>query len=370
MIQNDNHVLINDDEISTTKDTCYKIDYDVVSELVKHGADTNLAERSGKTPLDLAVLIQNDKLVDVLLKAGTKASKTYYACFEELITTIRQSPIFNIERINEIAMKYIMKKQNVENIYSNSILILKMTSYMLNHQLTLHTSLYPNMWDIHNHRNILTMLNILNIGNDFIPLAKLDPEIIRKNVSGHLVLNDTLEMERRVLVKEQELLIRIDNSIRNMQEEMRDIQNSGTTTINKFRFDELEDMIRELTTARTTGANNIRDIETRIVNAERLKNNVDNSANSARILTGIKQKGNSHDVCSVYYTFFKQINDFYFNNRVVPTLQELMALYPDDTTFIEKLRKNKFRILSLLSPFQGKNFSEFKSSLRAKFLIN
>ena len=37
----------------------------------------------------------------------------------------------------------------------------------------------------------------------------------------------------------------------------------------------------------------------------------------------------------------RSLDDFYFNNRVVPTLQELMVLYPDDNTFIEKLRKNK-----------------------------
>jgi hypothetical protein len=47
----------------------------------------------------------------------------------------------------------------------------------------------------------------------------------------------------------------------------------------------------------------------------------------------------------------RSLDDFYFNNRVVPTLQELMVLYPDDNTFIEKLRKNKFRILSL--PVRG-----------------
>ena len=47
----------------------------------------------------------------------------------------------------------------------------------------------------------------------------------------------------------------------------------------------------------------------------------------------------------------RSLDDFYFNNRVVPTLQELMVLYPDDTTFLEKLRKNKFRILSL--PVRG-----------------
>jgi hypothetical protein len=167
------------------------------------------------------------------------------------------------------------------------------------------------------------MLNILNIGNDFIPLAKLDPEIIRKNVSGHLVLNDTLEMERRVLVKEQELLIRLDNSIRNMQEEMRDIQNSGTTTMNKFRFDELEDMIRELTTARTIGVNNIRDIETRINNAESLKKKVDNRTDSAIILTSMKQKGNSKSICSVYDTFFKQINPSNNNFNEYTTYLEL-----------------------------------------------
>ena len=307
---NDNteHRLMNGNEISTTKDTCYVIDDDVVPELIKHGADINSAERSGRTPLDLAVFIQNDNLVDVLLKAGAKSSKAYYACFKELITVIQEAPIFNIERINEIAMKDIMKKQNVENIYSNSILILKMTSYMLIHQLTLHTSIYPNMWDIHNHRNILAMLNILNIGNDFIPLAKLNPDIISKNVSGHLVLNDTLDMERRTLVKEQDVLIRLDNSIRNMQEEITYMKTSGTITMNKFRFDELEDMIQELTIARTRSIDKIKEIETRIKHAENLKGMHNNSVNSQRILTDMKQKGNSQSLCSVYDTLFKQIN--------------------------------------------------------------
>jgi hypothetical protein len=74
-----------------------------------------------------------------------------------------------------------------------------------------------------------------------------------------------------------------------------------------------------------------------------------------KLMQEIETKKND-EVEHIRGTFFtdtvkRSLDDFYLTKKKVPTVQDLMDLYPDDLSFLEKVRKYKFRILSL--PIRG-----------------
>lgn len=306
--------LINFDDSTTdiTKDMCYDIDEDVIANLLVGGADPNVPEKTGKTPLFMAVFLQNDKIVEALLRSGAKVvyngTSTYNFCFQQLLNMIDYSPVLNIDEINKKVEDYLLEKTHTSSVFSNSKLILKMTMYMLDHQITSNASVYPNMWTRKNHLEILNLIGLKDVSYDLVPLARVDENIIYDNVRGYTTLTDTIDQYNIKLSNDRDIMIRLRNSIQNMELELKELNGSSTS-----RSSELEQLIKDLQDHIKQVNHSIRSSVKKIQQLVTTKETIDNKNAARPVVTAIKESGTLHerlggtsrDVCSIYEVFFK-----------------------------------------------------------------
>jgi ankyrin repeat protein len=313
----DTHRLINYDSINFNNDMCYSIDEDIIGELLSAGADPNTIARSGETPLSLAVTIQNEGIIDTLLRSGSKISGSkdvYTMCFNQLLNLIESSPILEIDDIETRVSNHHRKVSGMKSMFTNSKLIMGMTSYMFIHQLTLITNTYPNMWTREGQTNILSMLNLINVDKDFIPLAKMDPSLIDENLKGYSTLNELIDEYTSKLIENREIYIRIENSIKNLRKELTEL-----STNESYRRSEIDALIKELNAQNKNINLRIRDLMRKIRDIRTTKNTTSNnsavnktrlaiqgSSNLHRFITSIS-KTKTRDVCNVYDVFFNKI---------------------------------------------------------------
>jgi len=216
---NNEQKAINYESPDRNADKYYKSNDDMIGLLLSYGADPNIIEKSGFTPLFYAVKQKNIVLVDSLLRSGSKMTLTndpskniYLHAWKDLMQVINSSPYNNITSINDNLKKHVLQKTNKSVIYSNSDLILPIAMYLFNHQLTVNTLMNPNMWN-----NTLTesLLNIvgLDIENRLnLPLNNVNNPTEHKN---NTELIDRLYNE---INKKQEVLSRLRNSLNNLNE--------------------------------------------------------------------------------------------------------------------------------------------------------
>lgn len=312
--------LIDFDSVDNTDDMCYSIDEDVVADLLKAGADPNIPERTGETPLSFAVLLQNPGVVELLLRGGAKVifdkmgvrKNIYEFCFNQLLNAVEASPVMNVDELNTRVEQHLNQKTGMRNMFGNSKIILKMAAYLLDHQLTINANTYPNLWNKQQQDKINNLISLSGVPRDLIPLAKVDRSIIQETLEGYATMNQTLDDLRFRLTDEREISLRLDNSIRNLQAELRTLSRDDL-----LRRSEIDQLIIELTTQKTqidAGISSlVKQINDLTKAISRVKNNravntttqqIRASGTMHKLLTVNKR---SRDVTNIYDIFFDKI---------------------------------------------------------------
>jgi ankyrin repeat protein len=312
--------LIDFDSMVSTNDMCFDIDEDIASLLLSKGADQNIVDRSGMTPLWFAVYLQNERIIGTLLKAGSRViqgnKNIYESVYNQLIISIKGSPLMNISEINQRVDDHLKKKTSITRLFSNSHLILQITSYLFSHQLTTNASYYPNLWSRESQQKIISMIQSDQLlQQDLVPLAKVNPEIISENIKGFMVINQTIDSYKKQLTDERDVLIRIDHSIRDIKNEKNIL--SSNLIQNDFRIKEIDTMLNELLDQKSVITKNVKNIMNRIRSLIDGKNNVDNKNESDQIIDAMSKSNKIHSivraqkknryVCDIYETFFRKI---------------------------------------------------------------
>lgn len=310
----DTHRMINYDSVDISNDVCYNINEDIIGDLLSAGAGPNILARSGETPLSLAIIIQNENIIDTLLRSGAKVSNSYNMCFNQLLGLIESSPIMEIDDIDYRVRDHLRKISGMRSVFANSKFIIKMTAYMFVHQLTLISNTYPNMWTREGQTNILSMLDLINVDRDFIPLAKVDLSLIDENLQGYSTLNDLTNEYNSKLIEARETYIRIDNSINNLNKEEMTLSANDA-----YRQSEITTLVEELKKQRDYVNSQINDLVQKI-DSIRLDKVAASNVTSINITkTAIQGSSNLHsliktisrtknrDVCNVYDVFFNKI---------------------------------------------------------------
>jgi hypothetical protein len=314
----DQNRLIDFDSVDPGNDVCYAIDQDVVGELLRGAADPNIVERSGKTPLGMAVYLQNETVIETLLRSGAKVifdnKNIYRASYRELLNMIERAPFSNIQEINQRVEGYLLKKTGISTIFTNSKLILGMALYLLDHQMTSNASNYPNMWNREQHLKILSMLGLNPVNYDLIPLAQIDPDIIRQNIKGYMTYNDTINEYRKRLTDARERYLRLNNSKNNMEAEQKELQ-----SINNYRTQELAQLLVEINEQINIIERDIQDMVAKITDLTKKKQTVDQDAaraaqdvnqsikNSNAMYRLLDVNKKASNICNIYDVFFNQI---------------------------------------------------------------
>lgn len=311
----------NFDQKELMTEMCYNVENDIISDLLSKGADPNIMALSGETPLMLAVIIKNEEIVQTLLYSGAKVKddtkyNLYDFLYNMLIDSMSTSPIMTIQEKEDKVNNHISQITDIDHKFPNNHLILKMASYMFSHQLTLYANTYPNMWSYKTHQQILDILNLTNINKDLIPLAKINPNIIEENIRGFSALNDTLLQHNHDLTNLREKILRIDNSINNLNLELTNLK-----SLDRLRKAEIDGVLRDLVEERNIISINMNNIikkirllnkgkhliQRNVKNAADITNkNIQRSTNLYSLVKAIAGK-KSHDVCNIYDVFFTRI---------------------------------------------------------------
>lgn len=311
---NSNHYRIIDYEsVGNANDICYDMDEMAMAELIKYGARVNEKEKSGNTALSLAVFLQNENIIEMLLKSGASVVYTnngsnrniYEFCFIQLLNCINSSPALNLKDNEERVKDHLMEKLDGKILPRNHHIILRMAIYMFDHQLTCITGTYPNMWDRDNYKKILGIVQLKDARMDLLPISKIDNEVVTQSIVGYLSYNETLENYRNDLMKEREYYIRLNNSIKNMTIELAELNTDPTK--NKNRIEELKTMIADIKTEFAKTDTKIKEMMKSIKKLNKLDFRKDD--NVTKMVNAIKHFNKTDkNVCKIYEMFFESIN--------------------------------------------------------------
>ncbi len=310
--------LIDFESIDTNNDICYDVNEDAISELLKAGADANAPDRTGETPLSFACYLQNENIVQILLRSGaiviSKKKNIYESSFDNLLNSIDSSPGLNLDEINQRLGDTLINITKTKKIFNNSKLIIGMCNYLFNHQITSNISTYPNMWTREQHSQILSLLTLNRVDRDLIPLAKIDPLILKENIQGYVTYNDTLDAYNKKLIYERDILVRLTHSVNEMTAELKTLPKDSS---NEYHREELTGLLSEIQIQRDKVAINIELIIKKIKELLDAKSNADNTMLSDTIKKEINKNNimqklitankTSRDICNIYDIFFTDI---------------------------------------------------------------
>lgn len=292
------NTIINTDKFDG-QNICYKFDEDLIGDLLDAGADINAVGRSGETALSFALTIQNEKIIESLIRSGariiTNNTNNYQKYFEQFLNSLNSSPIMNIEETDNKLKMYLENKTGFNMTFQNSKIIIPMTMYLFLHQISIYTNTYPNMWNYDNQQTLLSTLSLSS--SDGLPIASIDDSIINNN--GIDTINESLSKLEIKLTNERDILIRLDNSINNLNTELRNEQQN-------YRQNEISRLIRDLQTNRNRIINNIQDMINQINLLLSKKQNIQpnnmNMQNTRKLFTN-----RSRYVSDIYKQFFNKI---------------------------------------------------------------
>ena len=282
---------IYDTEKLDGQNICYKFNEDLIGDLLHAGANINAVGGGGETALSFALTIQNEQIIESLLRSGarviTKNINNYEKYFNQFLDSLVSSPIMNINETNDKLKSYIENKTGFNMVFQNSNLIMQMASYLFLHQIAIFTNTYPNMWSFDKQQTLLNRLNLTE--NESLPITKV-------NNNDYSVLNEMLGSMEIKLTKERDILIRIDNSINNLNVESRNT--------NDNRKNEINQLVNDLETNRNKVIDNIQNIINDINTLIAKKQNIQALQNNDNKKSTINKSTN---VCDIYKQFFKKM---------------------------------------------------------------
>jgi ankyrin repeat protein len=312
--------LIDHNVMENSNDMCYSIDEDVVIKLLNAGANPNTPERSGETPLSLAVLIQNEEIISTLIQSGAKVildkngsnKNIYKFSFSQLLNNIESSPIYEIDDLNSRVENHLRIKSGMTRLFSNSKIILGMAAYLLMHQITINVNTYPNMWSRSQQKDILELIGFDSVEQEILPLANVEPRVISETIEGYATYNQLMNTYKNKLVAERDILLRLNNSKRNLEIELKEIQ-SGQTQGNNFRESEIGSMLSEIKQQITLVTSRVKSLKNEFTGKKNYSDNGDDrykkmrvaSSKISKLLTGNKAR----IVTNIYDSFFNILSD-------------------------------------------------------------
>lgn len=289
------NIIIDTDSSRFDDSLCFEINKDIVEELLKNGADPNASEKTGKTPLYFSSMIGNEDVTQLLVSKGSKIStptyNIYKICFENL-KQLCMSPDF--DSLNLRVIEEIEKKTQIDNmaLKHSSSLVLKMTYYLLMHQLT---------------HNIYMSISIKEFEKILGSKVKYD-KLPLSTFSTLTNLNKENDYNKS----------KYDKTIAKLDEELTRIKNS----IINLSKDEQTDMIKQLIEELNKSIKEIEDRK-KVLKEEYERNNLKNKTSltiltsSETSLTSSKTSlTSSRNICDIYDKFFNENCSNKGNNKM------------------------------------------------------
>ena len=223
------HVIKNHTDNKDKK--CYDIEPDTLQQLINAGANMNIKDNSGRTPIFYAIDLKNRELINVLLESRVSTysdraidltGNTPYLYsrkkLEEYVTPKNIQDMFDTE--NKKIIEEIKKDSNYRGIMMHTDIIMRWVLYLVNHQLTeleLKAQSQSNientdLWTYTDHKKLADNLQI-NKQLHFLSLEK----------SGDK--KDTTHLNEGQIIKYNNMVKKLENRINILNNSLREIKN-------------------------------------------------------------------------------------------------------------------------------------------------
>ena len=237
----------------------YKFNKDIIELLIKHGGDINSKDKDGNTPLMIALIQNNTNLIDYILNnqqyqnisVFSKKSKNrmgirpFDICVKSLKVVIDNYSIqINDETIKNITKEIndkISKLTKIKHTMRFNNILLKLTMYLLNHNFYSLLNNYKYQKDETFH-NIL--FNSITTEITSLPLLNFLDKI---KVSYHKPISTLMENEFKSSIESVDNIDKLRKQKDLLNEELIKINNIPLANRNKYRADEIQDQINEIT---------------------------------------------------------------------------------------------------------------------------
>lgn len=310
-IKKDIFVVKGFDLFTRSNDSCYKFDSDVMEQLIRAGANINAKNRDGNSPIFDAIAIGNKNAVDILLKSGAVVynsrsnNRNGFSAFKHSLNLLKFviKAVIDGDFIGDttgLVNEEIMKKTQYKSNMRYNEIILRMTMYLLNHQLFLLGSGYPMDWTYDKNKRLNDIIGTLTH-----PLPLLSTALDNIGVGTLDILNDEIQKKKEDIIGKETTVTRYMKSIQNLNLERTDIlAKSDKTDADNFRLQQIDDKISELKKKSTLIENSKKQKMLDAVE-ERLKKDVLKTASAFQ--SKLKHFKYTNDVVDIYNSVFTRI---------------------------------------------------------------
>jgi hypothetical protein len=300
------------DIFTRSNDSCYRFDSNVMKKLITSGANINAKNRDGNSPIYDAIAIGNENAVNILLENGAVVynprsnNRFGLNAFKHSLNSLKfviKSVVHGdfIGDTTDLVNDEIMKKTQYKSIMRYNEIILRMTMYLMNHQLYLLASGYPKDWTYDKNKRLNSL-----IGDLSHPLPLLSLTFDNVGIGTLDILNAEIQRKQEDIIDRKTTIAQYDRSINNLKLEEADIgSKSGRSDVDDFRLKQIRDKINDLSTKKKSLR--IPKGERKTLDKTEKKLGEDISAATSNFKSNLKRFKYTNDVIDIYDSVFTKI---------------------------------------------------------------
>jgi len=326
------------DIVKQTIDECYKFSEDVLNALINNGANLNIKDKDGNTPIFDAISAGNEEAIKILIDRSVVYNPKYknrfgYNAYEYSLSSLEimiDRFITNnaIDDITKDAIDEITKVNQTDIKLKYSDIIFKMLIYLINHQICLIGYGYPKEWSYDNQKQLN---NIFVNNNDKypIPILNINKEKLQNILEQHPV-KEALNIKTTYINNIPNDIEEINKSIINLKLEKQHLDSINPKGNGEnYRIYQIEQKIIELNTL-IRQKNKIYNKTNNKINEGTNDLNKKIEKYSDKILTRLNNKTKKIDLIPIYNTIYYDIingNEGNKNNYDTRTYPEIWKKY-------------------------------------------
>ncbi len=258
-VKNDNIFKISSDVIGDNPtELYYKFNKDIINLLLKNGADINTKDKDGNTPIMIAMIQNNNNLIDYILNnqkyqnisVFNKKSKNRMGIrpFDMCVQSLKVIIDNYQTQLNDDTIKNITKEMNdriskltkIKHTMRFNNILLKIVLYLLNHN-------FYSILNNYNYQNNDVFHNVFfnNITNEItkLPLLTVLPNI---KVSYHKPVDKLMDNEINTNTTSLTKLNELKTQRQLLNAELIDLNHIPAINRNRYRIDEIQDNINKI----------------------------------------------------------------------------------------------------------------------------
>lgn len=335
---------------------CYKIDHKIIKLLLSSGANINIKDNMGRTPIYYAVSMMNKDVVE-LFKSGSlkklkdKFGKTPIQYINEkyidMLTTMENKNAICNDVTKKLMQEFLKKGNFGNNLPKYSKMLLKMTLYLINHQLYIFGKTYPIGWTNKLNNDLFNMLSLQE--STVLPLINNQNKIIK--LGNNNAINSKIKELNKKKNNIQQKINEINESTKSIDRDIVNKIDYDMKNSNDLFVSQLEN---EITTIKNTIATleKNKNVFDGPIKTNKLTKNVDGIYDSVfyDVINHTKVYSNKTDL-TTYPTLWKELLDNEINDNYTQLFEKLISFQKNETNLETNVGTINIYYKNVLSKF-------------------